>query len=268
MADISITNENRINCSFHLKAVIISFSLLPTIFFSMNSSALELISHRGNCCGQIENSLLAIESAWEVKADAVEVDVRMSKDDILLLFHDKRLNGKEISSMLFSEIHQKNNAIPTLTAILNTETPAPSGYYILDLKESSSEFLNVLVNTLKTNNNISKSRLAFQSSQIESLKFIKESFPESRYIFLSKLKRSSPFFTVPSAEELNNTLIENGINHVSIKGRKFIDKNYIDLLKKSNVTVFVWTINSTNRMNHYAKMGVDGVITDEIMKAK
>jgi len=49
---------------------------------------MEIIAHRGASCDAPENTLSAIHLAWKQNADAVEVDVHLSKDGHLVVIHD------------------------------------------------------------------------------------------------------------------------------------------------------------------------------------
>jgi len=224
--------------------------------------SVELISHRGNCCGYTENTLSAISSAWSAQADAVEIDVRISKDKELILYHDKKMNGSAISSMLFSEIQEENSQIPKLSSVL--EVGVPRGYLLLDLKEQSQGYLNRIIKEIKASN-MPATRIALQSQQIETLLYLRKSLPEARYIFLSN-QSVVPHFSISNAEKLAKELSRNNIGTVSIKGRKYINKKYIDAFKALDITVNVWTINEISRATHYTNLGVSGIITDNIIE--
>ena len=71
---------------------------LPTTWdFPPGSRALPLIiAHRGDVSNAPENTLPAFQSAYESGADGVELDVRITRDDQLVVFHDrglKRIGG-------------------------------------------------------------------------------------------------------------------------------------------------------------------------------
>jgi len=236
--------------------------ILLLLFFSAESLPVELISHRANCCGEAENSLLAITKAWEAGADSVEIDLRSSRDGVIHLFHDAVLNGEDLSSYTYSEISEINNSVTTLYSVF--KVGVPDGYYILDLKEKNKRFIESLVETILLSGFPIKN-IAFQSINIETLITIKKVFPGATYILVSKLKRSFPWVTPPSSSELAEVLQRNKIDHISIKGRKFIDKEFVNSLKMKGVRVFVWTINDPKRAEHYVDMGVDGIITDDFL---
>ncbi|MBD3352721.1 MAG: hypothetical protein GF364_14635, partial [Candidatus Lokiarchaeota archaeon] len=62
------------------------FELDPNYFF--------VIGHRGNEVYDTENSLSAIKTAIKYQVDMVEVDIQMTKDNRLIIFHDRFLNKK------------------------------------------------------------------------------------------------------------------------------------------------------------------------------
>jgi glycerophosphoryl diester phosphodiesterase len=61
-----------------------------------NDSKPHIIAHRGESFNAPENTLAAINLAWERGAEAVEIDIQFSKDRELVVIHDtdtKRLAG-------------------------------------------------------------------------------------------------------------------------------------------------------------------------------
>ena len=67
-----------------------------------NSEYVIVISHRGDWRNYPENSIPAIESVIRMGADMMELDVKMTKDSVLILMHDKTIdrmtNGKGLVS--------------------------------------------------------------------------------------------------------------------------------------------------------------------------
>jgi glycerophosphoryl diester phosphodiesterase len=54
----------------------------------------EIVAHRGVADGVPENTLAAFERAVELGADAIELDVRLSKDGVPVVFHNTYLDGR------------------------------------------------------------------------------------------------------------------------------------------------------------------------------
>jgi len=69
----------------------------------------ELVSHRGNGSGYPENSMEAVLAAASTGATWVEIDVRLTSDGVLVVFHDSTLdrmtNGTgKVSDMTYAEL--------------------------------------------------------------------------------------------------------------------------------------------------------------------
>ena len=57
-----------------------------------DSKYIAVVSHRGDWRNYPENSIPAIESLIRMGADMMELDVKMTKDSVLVLMHDKTVN--------------------------------------------------------------------------------------------------------------------------------------------------------------------------------
>ena len=74
-----------------------------------NSKHVAVISHRGDWRNYPENSIPAIESVIRMGVDMMELDVKMTKDSVLVLCHDKTIdrttNGKGyVSDMSYDSL--------------------------------------------------------------------------------------------------------------------------------------------------------------------
>ncbi len=69
-----------------------------------------LIGHRGAAGMEPENTIPSIEASARLKVDAIEFDIRLTKDGALILFHDPNLlriagTNRNISDMTLKEIN-------------------------------------------------------------------------------------------------------------------------------------------------------------------
>src|SRR5690606_5583846 len=65
---------------------------------SVPAGATEIVAHRGASHDAPENTVRAVRLGWEQKADACEIDIRLSSDGKIVLLHDtdtKRTAGAE-----------------------------------------------------------------------------------------------------------------------------------------------------------------------------
>lgn len=129
----------------------------------LDQKSLHIVAHRGAHLEQPENSIAAIEEAIKQGASVVELDVRATKDGVLVLMHDKTLNRTttgegEIAQYTFAQIQQlylrekangkaSEQMIPTLTEALRIA----KGKIIVDLdfKEERKEFIKKTYNLVE-----------------------------------------------------------------------------------------------------------------------
>ena len=116
-----------------------------------------IIAHRGESFNAPENTMAAINLAWERDAEAVEIDVQLSKDNELVVIHDmdtKRLTGidKKVKDQTLAELKKldvgswkditfKDERIPTLDEVLAT---VPTGKKLIVEIKSGPEMVLVL----------------------------------------------------------------------------------------------------------------------------
>ena len=109
-----------------------------------------IIAHRGLTSLHLENTLSALTSAFEHKADGVEFDVQLSKDMIPMVFHDRELDRlvnikaniddltlTELQALSQSSDRYKNQryAISTLEEVLHAMPP--NKLINIELKETT-----------------------------------------------------------------------------------------------------------------------------------
>lgn len=69
-------------------------------------AGVECIAHRGFSAQFRENTIEAVQKAWDENADLVEVDVRLTKDKQVVLFHDESVSEKRISALNYDEVQR------------------------------------------------------------------------------------------------------------------------------------------------------------------
>ena len=230
---------------------------------AVDAAAIELIAHRGNGCGAVENSIDAVNAAWRIGAHAVELDVHVSSDKVAYVFHDKEIDGRLLSNLTHRKIRQLTDpsGAPKLADVLEQGTPA--GYYILDLKYSGEKRIADVIAAVR-DARFPPAKLAFQSQRASVLSQVNAELPDSQSFYLTKLRRKLPFFQAPNAMQILRQVSEARVDRVSFKGRSFVDASFVGTLRDHGYRVNVWTINDKERAAYYAGIGVDGIITDAI----
>ena len=79
-----------------------------------------VLGHRGASAAAPENTLAAFERARELGADGVELDVRRTADDVLVIHHDPAVDGfGVIVDAPFADLRAAHPAVPTLAEALD-----------------------------------------------------------------------------------------------------------------------------------------------------
>ena len=102
--------------------------------YMKNQNTCLIFAHRCSKCNRPENTLAAFQDALRGKADGIELDVHLTKDDQLVVIHDEKVNrttsGKgRVRDLRLAELKQldagswfdrqfKGEAIPTLKEVL------------------------------------------------------------------------------------------------------------------------------------------------------
>jgi glycerophosphoryl diester phosphodiesterase len=211
------------------------------------------IGHRGARAYEPENTLSSYKKALELGVDAVELDVRRTKDGEIIVIHDAEVdrttNGKGLVSQLtLREIKQfnteKDQRIPTL--------------------EEALDFLDKKVKVL-----IELKETGFEEKM---LKTIRKKGLEKNVIIVSFLEDA-----LRKVRELND-IVETGLIYAKhknpIKTASDLKANYLlplyrfthtaDVQKahQNGLKVIVWTINKPEEVAEYVKKGVDGITSD------
>jgi len=97
-----------------------------------------IISHRGYCENFPENTIGAIEDALSLGINGVEIDIRLDSTGRPILFHDRTVNNKEVSSLSRRE----------LSSIVGYDVPKLK--WVLKTMEKSNYLLNIELKTPST----------------------------------------------------------------------------------------------------------------------
>lgn len=128
---------------------------LPSNGFEYDLNEIKVIGHRGHGMDIYNTSILLRENtidsfmlAHKKKAQMVEMDIHLTKDGKLVVYHDIMINGKAIGEMLFSEFllatkSSEENFMSTNTTLDNIleHLPDELGLY-LEIKYDANIYKN------------------------------------------------------------------------------------------------------------------------------
>lgn len=196
---------------------------------------MKIIGHRGAAGLALENTLPSLELARLLGVDAIEFDVRKTKDNKLILCHDADLSDisksnakvdstdlKALQSVLLNDNHSR---VPTLGEALKMCGNIP---VIIELKTSGCA--DLLLQELKKAPNTDITIVSFKLDELARLRTL------SPKIKLYANERSKPFDVLQFAREL----------HLDGVGLNFWLLNPLTywLAKRYKLQIFVFTVNS------------------------
>ncbi|MBO3753602.1 MAG: glycerophosphodiester phosphodiesterase [Candidatus Brockarchaeota archaeon] len=218
------------------------------------------IGHRGAKFYEPENTLRSFRKALELGVDAVELDVRRTRDGELVVIHDagveRTTNGKGlVRELTLKEIRRldagKGEKIPTLEEALDFLDGKVK--ILIELKEEGfEEEVLKLVRGKRLEKNVIL--ISFLEDALRRIRRLDKDV-ETGLIYV---KHENP---VEAALELKANYL--------LPQYRFTHSALIKRARENGLKVIVWTINDEKEASEYAEKGVDGITSDkpDIFKA-
>ena len=217
---------------------------------------MKIIAHRGARASEPENTVRAMNKAFECGADAVEIDLRFTCDHKLVVIHDDTLerttNGTgKVSDMTIEQLRAldagKGERIPELSEALSV-AKRYSRPLVIELKEEGMEW-QVLEEVTEAGLG---DKVIISSFIHTSLRNLKEKAPE---IKTGVIIASVPMNPVRLVQDAKADVIFAKYSRIT---REFIDA----CVGYEGIEVYLWTVNTIDDLNNAISYGVDGVVTD------
>ncbi len=230
-----------------------------------------LIAHRGSSAVAPENTLIAFRQAVRDRADMIELDVRLSADGELVVFHDRRLyrmtrvhgrvhehTAEELDKLRVGSPGSQATVqarIPRLGAVLRTLPPAIG--------------LNVEVKTDgdRRRSGLMADRLgALLREKAGNREILVSSFD---HLFLRRFHRRFPavplavlYFRVRDAGRSPVVLARRAGAKVFVCSRSQFRRRWIRKAHAGGIRVMVYGVDTPRQLSALRRKGVDGVMTN------
>jgi glycerophosphoryl diester phosphodiesterase len=212
------------------------------------------VGHRGARAYAPENTLASFKKAIEIGVDAVELDVRKTKDNQIVVIHDADVKRTTDGVGLVSELTRvqikgfsakDSEKVPTLKEALDFLDKKVK--VLVELKEIGiEEQVLSIVHTSSLEKNV-----VIISFLEDSLKKVRE-LNKNIEIGLVYAKHSNP---IKAALELKANYL--------IALYRFTHTVNVQKAHENGLKIIVWTINTREEAQEYAKKGVDGIASDK-----
>jgi glycerophosphoryl diester phosphodiesterase len=212
------------------------------------------IGHRGARAYEPENTIRSFKKALEIGVDAVELDVRRTKDNQLVVIHDadvkRTTDGKGlVNELTLKEIKalstENDEKIPTLEEVLDFLDKKVK--ILIELKEAGVE---KQVLTAANERGLQKNVIIVSFIE-EALQKVRELNREVE-TGLIYARHKNPL----------RTALELKANYL-LPLYRFTHTDNVQKAHENGLKVIVWTINKPEEVAEYAKKGVDGITSDK-----
>jgi len=222
-----------------------------------------ITAHRGSSHRAPENTLAAIRQAMADGADIVEIDVQMTLDGVVILFHDKTLDKIGLSGRVadvpysviaaadagsWHSIAHAGERVPTLEQAL-AETMGRIRLNI-ELKMTDPSLpLPEAVAAMLDGYGMTESAIV-TSFDREALRRARAVNPGIRTGLI-----------VGSKNALREDIWKEQVDILSVRSG-LINRGFVDKARRTGKEVHVWTVNSRKETRRLAGLGVTSIITD------
>ncbi len=242
---------------------VVNLFLIPAV-----AHATEIIAHRGASAYEPENTLRAVQRAWEMNADATEVDIYLTKDDKIAVLHDSKLDRTTsgvgpVKEFMLAELQElkirwneellDDETIPSLEQVLAT---VPKGKRIFIEIKTGPEIVPALKRVLDACK-LEDEQLVVITFNEHTLKESKKTLPEVQHYYLSDGKKET------IEDVIHKTKVANA-DGINLSASFPITAELVQQGKNAGYDTYVWTIREKNAslVPQLVKMGVVGLTTD------
>ncbi|MGE0088399.1 MAG: glycerophosphodiester phosphodiesterase family protein [Bacteroidales bacterium] len=235
-----------------------------------------VIAHRGESFLAPENTLSSINLAWANGSDAVEIDIRLTKDNRIVVIHDAntiRVSGrfkwvrksmlkdlKKLDVGRFKDKKYEEEKIPELTEVLNT---VPANKKIIIEIKCGKEIVPLLMNDL-LNAGLQPNQIEIISFKLNVLKEIRKKLPQYHAYWIVAISNYKIFrFFQSSIHKIIEQTMKNKLNGLNLNDGIHLTQRNISRIKSVNLRLYVWTVNDIKRIKELINFGVDGITTDK-----
>lgn len=212
-----------------------------------------IIAHRGASHSSVDNSREAYERAIADGADLIEFDVRRTRDEQLIAFHDPAVAGQPIGVLTIDEVARHLGRQPmTLDEILDLA----EGRIGLDVEIKEAGYVQRVLDAV--GNRFGAEAVLVTSFLDEVVRATRDLWPEVETALVEELASARG----NDPDSLTTRARQCGAAGVAVE-QSLVQRDGLDWAAEAGLAVYVWTINDAPLIQALlAHSRVRGVITD------
>ncbi len=235
------------------------------------SKPVEIIAHRGASYLAPENTMASVKLGWEKDTD-VEVDVYLTKDNKIVVIHDKTTKRTAVTDVNVAESTSEElrkldvgsfkseeyagEQIPFLADIIET---IPAGRKLYVEIKCGQEILPYLRELIADSGKMS--RIVIIAFDLETAAMSKELIDVPTYWLKGTEKIKETEQWVPHDPQLVQTAKNKGLDGLDVHYAG-VTKEFTDAVKASGQKLYAWTVDEPEEAIRLIKLGVDGITTN------
>ena len=230
---------------------------------------IEVTAHRGASMNYPENTMAAFNGAYELGADWIELDLQQTKDKQIVVTHDSNLSRitglkKSVNDVTYDKIKTldagsffdskyRDERIPLLSEVIEFAKEKNIKLNI-ELKPTGREvdFEKEVVDIIKEYD--FEDDCVITSQSYETITKVKELDSDIKTVYVMVL-------AIGNIVELDKA------DAFSVEAMN-INKSLVESVHNAGCELYVWTINTDESVKRMVELGVDNIITDDVVMVK
>ena len=240
-----------------------------------------VIAHRGDSHNYPENTLPAFRSAVDMGIDVVETDIHITKDGVLVIWHDPTLERNtdgtgRVEDHTLAELRRYDAGYTftkdggrtypfrgkgiTMCILAEALEACPDQRFNIDLKTKCPQIVDEFIRVIRQHDAVD--RVVGASFHLSNLRRLRRLAPD----FLTSVTTAEvvPLLLRQKTHTLPKTFKRKIIFQIPRQASfiKVVTPSFVREMHRRDAVVMVWTINDEQSMRELFGMGVDSVMTD------
>jgi glycerophosphoryl diester phosphodiesterase len=233
----------------------------------------EIVAHRGFSHVAPENTLAAINLAWQIDCSAVECDVQLTRDNRIVLMHDesaKRTTGRDwkiaetdsdqlrsLDAGSWKAPQYAGEKIPFLEDVLKTIPPHRTLFIEIKCKSEILPYLKELIS--KSGKSDRLALICFDLDVVSAAKAIMPSIPA--YWLVGTEKDEQTGKPIPHSPDLVRIAMERKLDGLDVNFAG-ITNEFAEQVLTSGLKLYTWTVDDEQEAKRLRDLKVHGITTN------
>lgn len=215
-----------------------------------------VIAHRGSSAAHPDNTWAAFEAALTEGADAIECDVQLTRDDLLIVRHDLTLAGQLVRDMTAAAVLAAQPGTVELSALLRWAAIKELDV-LVEIKDPDAA--PAVVRAIRRCSSLD--RVVVGGFHGPMLASIKATLPEIRTSFMiGSVVAANELMLLAAAYRADGVHL--CWEHRAVRPHRLIDAQLIDRLRRAGLTVTLWHEERERELRALVALEPDGICTN------